>query len=63
MKQKLSSADKKQNVDLQKMLEVMEIEDQKSPRELVKFNFWENKSNEKVKLSKLEDDANSEPFD
>jgi|688.fasta_scaffold186999_1 hypothetical protein len=45
------------------MLEVMEIEDQKSPRELVKFKFWENKSNEKVKLSKLEDDANSEPFD
>ena len=41
----------------------MEIEDQKSPRELVKFNFWENKSSEKVKLSKLEDDAISEPFD
>ena len=59
---KLSSADKK-DVDLQQMLEQVDTFDLKSPRELVKFKFWENKSAEKAKLSKLEDEELGEGFD
>lgn len=54
--QKVYSAEKKQSLDLQMMLE--QIAEDDKPRELVKFSHWEGAPD---KMSALDDDT--EPFD
>lgn len=58
--QKIHSAEKQQSIDLQKMLEQVDEQDNK-PRELQKFKYWEGQP-DKNKAS-IEDDDSSEPFD
>ncbi len=50
------SAEKKQSLDLQKMLE--QVTEDEKPRELVKFTHWDISTD---KMSAVDDD--SEPFD
>lgn len=45
------------------MLEQVDQDEQKIPRELLKFNHWEDIYGDNLKMSKLEDEENSEPFD